>query len=176
MRRKIQSWLSWLWGITNRHLMGLPVDIFSLNDGARHVDITRHARYVIFLYLLNTMTLADVSNCMLTLLPFDSLTLLHAFSSNCTTLISCVYYERSRFMCHHIGLFKTTRLIVSHQVWEQAVNGKRWELQDGCKLCIYSRADAASAQIENLELICPTPSAPLNPTSNGIRCPMLELQ
>ena len=48
MRRKIQSWLSWLWGITNRHLMGLPVDIFSLNDGARHVDITRHAWYVIF--------------------------------------------------------------------------------------------------------------------------------
>ena len=76
------------------------------------------------LYLLNTMTLADVSNCMLILLPFDSLTLLHAFSSNCTTLVSCLYCERSRFMCHHIGLFKTTRLIVSHQVWEQAVNGK----------------------------------------------------
>ena len=124
MRRKIQSWLSWLWGITNRHLMGLPVDIFSLNDGDHHVDITRHAWYVIFLYLLNTMTLADVSNCMLILLPFDSLTLLHAFSSNCTTLISCLYCERSRFMCHHIGLFKMTRLIVSHQVWEQAVNGK----------------------------------------------------
>ena len=76
------------------------------------------------LYLLNTMTLADVSNCMLTLLPSDSLTLLHAFSSNCTTLVSCLYCERSRLMCHHIGLFKTTRLIVSHQVWEQAVNGK----------------------------------------------------
>ena len=173
MRRKIQSWLSWLWGITNRHLMGLPVEIFSLNDGARHVDTTRHAWYVIF------VKHDDLGGCIK----------LYAHSSSLrfTYFTACLLFELHypyfmpllRMLSIHVSSYRFIQDDASYSVPPSlgaSCEWKRWELQDGCKLCIYSRVDAASAQIENLELICPTPSAPLNPTSNGIRCPMLELQ
>ena len=173
MRRKTQSWLSWLWAITNRHLMGLPADIFSLNDGDRHVDITRHAWYVIL------VKHDDLDGCIKLCA--------HSSSLRFTYFTACLLFELYypcfvpllRTLSIHVPSYRFIQDDASYSVPSSlgaSCEWERWELQDGCKLCIYSRADAASAQIENLKLICPTPSAPLNSTSNGIRCPMLELQ
>ena len=173
MRRKTQSWLSWLWAITNRHLMGLPADIFSLNDGDRHVDITRHAWYVIL------VKHDDLDGCIKLCAHSSSLRFTYFTAYLLFELYYPCFVPLLRTLSIHVPSYRFIQDDASYSVPSSLGASCEWErceLQDGCKLCIYSRADAASAQIENLKLICPTPSAPLNPTSNGIRCPMLELQ